>query len=212
MKNIGFKMMMNMPKLQPHFWVLILITLFMGLYRVIGTSTSWTFYTQFTPLGAMALFGGAYFRSQPHALLMPLLTLFVSDIIIMQTVFPNYQSGLLYAGWYWTYLSFMGMTVIGRYFLYKRVGIFRFIGGAFSCAVFHWVVSDIGICFMGGDMNIYAGLQGWTSIAACYIAAIPFMKPVLMGNLLYGAIFFATYEGVVRLFSSWHRMAKEEGS
>ena len=123
--------MMNMPKLQPHFWVLILITLFMGLYRVIGTSTSWTFYTQFTPLGAMALFGGAYFRSQPHALLMPLLTLFVSDIIIMQTVFPNYQSGLLYAGWYWTYLSFMGMTVIGRYFLYKRVGIFRFIGRVF---------------------------------------------------------------------------------
>ena len=76
----------------------------------------------FSPLGAMALFGGAYFNKQWKAFLFPLLMLFLSDVILHQTVFKQYSHGLLYGGWYWVYGAFALITLAGRWIL-KQVTI-----------------------------------------------------------------------------------------
>ncbi|HEU5166851.1 MAG TPA: DUF6580 family putative transport protein, partial [Chitinophagaceae bacterium] len=44
----------------------------------------------FSPLGAMAIFGGAYFDRKWKGFAFPLLMLFISDFILHQTVFKAY--------------------------------------------------------------------------------------------------------------------------
>src|ERR1041385_5981600 len=65
----------------------------------------------FSPIGAMALFGGTYFNKNWKAFTFPLLMLFISDIILHQTVFKKYGNGFLYSGWYWVYGAFALMVL-----------------------------------------------------------------------------------------------------
>jgi hypothetical protein len=45
----------------------------------------------FTPIGAMALFGGAYLKNKNHAFLIPILSLWISDLIINNFIFSYYN-------------------------------------------------------------------------------------------------------------------------
>src|ERR1044072_1107654 len=92
----------------------------------------------FSPIGAMALFGGAYFNKQWKAFAFPLLMLFISDFILQQTVFKAYSNGILYSGWYWVYGAFALMTLAGTWLL-ERVTIKNFIVSTLVCLAIHWV-------------------------------------------------------------------------
>src|SRR5476649_907689 len=67
--------------------------------------------SNFTPVGAIALFGGAYFTDKWKAYLVVLVTLFLSDIAINYL----YTSKLVlwYSGSFWVYLCFGIMVFIG---------------------------------------------------------------------------------------------------
>src|SRR4029079_18054500 len=98
----------------------------------------------FSPIGAMALFGGAYFNKPWKAFAFPLLMLFISDFILQQTVFKAYGNGILYSGWYWVYGAFALMTLSARWLL-KKVTIESFMLSTLICLVIHWIVTDIGV-------------------------------------------------------------------
>ena len=68
----------------------------------------------FSPVGAMAVFGGAYFNKQWKAVAFPLLMLFISDVVLQQTVYAGSEY-FLYGGWYWVYAAFVLMTLTGRW-------------------------------------------------------------------------------------------------
>ena len=100
----------------------------------------------FSPLGAMAIFGGAYFDKKWKAVVFPLLTLFVSDFILHQTVFKSYSQGILYGGWYWVYGAILLMTIVGRWIM-KKITTERFLLSVFACVLIHWIVTDIGVWY-----------------------------------------------------------------
>lgn len=100
----------------------------------------------YSPVGAMALFAGAYFNCGWKAFLFPLGSLFLSDFIFHQTVFKQYSSGLLYNGWWWVYGVFTRMVLAGKWMMHKvTVGSFvhcltaaipfewRFLAGTLAC-------------------------------------------------------------------------------
>jgi hypothetical protein len=101
--------------------------------------------TLFTPLGAMAIFGGAYFSGWLKPFLLPLLTLFISDVIVSFTLFAEFRVGLLYAGWFWTYAAFALMVVAAK-LLMKYVTITNIVWAIFAITVIHWLVSNFGMC------------------------------------------------------------------
>src|SRR5690349_13139983 len=76
-----------------------------------------TILSNFTPIGAMALFGGSYFKGKARPFVFPLLTLFLSDLVLSFTVYDSYRSGLLYTGWIWTYIAFALMVLAGKLLL-----------------------------------------------------------------------------------------------
>ena len=177
--------------------LLVFIALTAGL-RVFSATSAGTqaALNNFTPIGAMALFGGAYFHTKWKGYFFPLLALFLSDVIMMKFVYggTGLSNGLLYNGWYWTYGAFALMVLIGS--LIKNVSFKTVIAGAVGAALLHWIVTDCGV-WLGGGTDITTGLpytRDWNGLVKCHILAIPFMKNMLIGNLVYGAVLFGGFE------------------
>jgi hypothetical protein len=142
----------------------------------------------FTPIGAMALFGGAYFNGRLKPFAFPLLTLFASDLILSFTVYSSMRSGLLYSGWYWTYGAFALMSFAGKWII-KDVNVKSVLIACISITLIHWLISDIGPCiFETGNQPIIA------FYLSRLITAIPYELKFLAGTLVYGAVMFGSFE------------------
>ena len=77
------------------FAVLFTIALLVGCYRVLMVFFGPEYLAYFTPVGALALFGGASFNKHWQAFLFPILILFLSDVVLMYTVYAPFRTGLL---------------------------------------------------------------------------------------------------------------------
>jgi hypothetical protein len=144
----------------------------------------------FSPVGAMAIFGGAYFNKRWKAFFFPLLMLLISDFILSQTVFKKYGNGILYAGWYWVYGAFALITIASRWILTK-ITINRFLISVIACVTIHWIVTDIGV-WIGSTRYP----QTFNGFVVCLENAIPYEWRFLAGTLLYGIALFGVFEWV----------------
>lgn len=177
--------------------ILLLMIIVIGALRVIfNFNYEISPMANFSPLGAMALFGGTYFNKSWKAFAFPLLTLFVSDFILHQTVFKAFGNGFLYNGWYWVYGAFALMTLTGRWMI-RKVTVHTFLLSVFACVFIHWVVTDIGV-WIGSA--IYAQTLG--GFIDCLVAAILFEWRFLAGTIVYGAIMFGIFEWMKQHYSS----------
>lgn len=171
--------------ISPRSLTLILFVLAAALSRVLFSVASLSTLANFTPIGAMALFGGAYF-SRGKALLFPLLTLWISDVILCR-VNAYHEWRLFYDGFIWVYLAFVLMVLVGRYVeANKSVG--RFVSSVVLCMLIHWVMTDTGV-WLSGTMYPMT-LAGWV---ACMVAAIPFEFNFIMGTTIYGFAMFGGF-------------------
>lgn len=169
----------------------MVLLLFMALVAAARVATSGSggqisALSNFSPVGAMALFGGAYF-SRYKSFLFPLLTLWVSDLLLNRLVFYG-EWRLFYEGFYWTYGAFALMVLVGKTLL-RRVTIARFISAAILTVAIHWVVTDIGV-WLSGMTYPQTAAGFW----ACLVAAIPFERNLLVGTVTYGALMFGLFE------------------
>lgn len=148
--------------------------------------TDASYLLNFTPLGAMALYGGAYFTSwKKYAF--PLLTLWLSDILLNRYVYYG-EWKLFYECFYWTYGAFALMVVTGKYMLTK-ISIGRVISSTLVITMIHWIVTDLGVWL---ESSLYPPtLEGFQ---ACLITALPLELYFLTGTLIYGSILFTSFE------------------
>ncbi|MET3874832.1 DUF6580 family putative transport protein [Chitinophaga sp. OAE865] len=191
---------MSLKNLNPRFGVLLLFILAAGVIRVVlGSDATMQPIAMFTPVGAMALFGGASFSQKWKSYAFPLLTLFVSDIILMQVFHKQFAEGLLYRGWVWNYASFVLIVLLGQ-LLIKKASVANVLMGSAGAALLHFLVSNFGV-WISGSTNMLTGLpytKDAAGLASCYIQAIPYMWYVLVGNIVYCSIFFGSFELVKR--------------
>ncbi len=176
---------MKTKTLNLRFGALMLITLGLVFARVFNATCASPIYN-FTPIGAMALFGGSYFSEKWKAYLFPLLALWLSDIVLGYFVYYH-KLVLFYDGFLWTYAAFALAVLIGS--AIKKVNVKNVIAAAVAAALVHWVISDIGV-WMGG----YLYPKTAEGFVACLVAAIPFMKNMLIGNIVFSAIAFGLFE------------------
>jgi hypothetical protein len=142
----------------------------------------------FTPIAAMALFGGVYFNKR-YAFVIPLVAMVVSDYFIG---FHNYIP--------YVYGSFVLTGVIGIWLKnHKNVG--WIVGASLSSSVLFFVVTNFGVWVTGGYPQNFGGL------VECYIAAIPFFRNTVFGDLLYAGVLFGLYESALHFMRL--REAKE---
>lgn len=130
----------------------------------------------FTPVIALALFGGVYLRKK-QAILLPFMLFAVTDIILgfHKTMFFTWGSVAL--------IVLMGFAV------QKNKNWVTVLGGGLFSAILFFIVTNFGVWMMTGMYPLtVAGLT------ECYVAAIPYFRSSLVSTLLYGFILFCGYE------------------
>lgn len=155
-------------------------------------------WSNFSSIGAMALFGGAYFNKQWKAFLFPVLTLFISDLAISLFVFHG-KYGIIYGGWYWIYGIFLLIVLLGRWMI-RRVTVTNVIVASVIAALTHWLLADLTVWIGGGtDLRTMQPLsRDINGLMQCYAQGFPFMKNFLAGTLVYSGIMFGIFELVKR--------------
>jgi hypothetical protein len=180
---------MSIQKINPSSTILLIMIAAVGAVRVLfNFNHDISVLANFSPLGAMAIFGGASFNRRWKAFCFPLLTLFISDFILHQTVFKSSGNGFLYGGWYWVYAAFALMTFAGRWIMNKP-SVLNFLAATITCVMIHWLLTDLGV-WMGS--KVYSqDLKGYID---CLVAAIPYELKFLAGTVVYGGILFGSFE------------------
>lgn len=130
----------------------------------------------FTPVEAIALFGGAYFADRRLAFVVPLGAMFVADAII---------------GLHWmipvTYACIAASVLLG-FGLRNRISVLRVAGYGVSSAVLFFIVVSFAEWLLGDTEYCRAG------IVPCYAAAVPFLKTHLLGTLVWSVVLFGGFE------------------
>jgi hypothetical protein len=186
---------MSVLKINPRNAVLLLIIVAMAILRIASFS-GWGPLTVFTPIGAMALFGGAYFNGNIKPFAFPLLTLFISDVIVMFAFFADseYRTGLLYSGWIWTYGAFALMTIAGKLII-RDITIKNIAIAVVVSTLIHWLVSDIGGCLAENKFTFSVYTQR-------LITAIPYELRFLGGTAIFSALLFGLFEWLQTRYTS----------
>ncbi|MCX3265398.1 MAG: DUF6580 family putative transport protein [Pedobacter agri] len=176
-------------KFNPRNLILLLMILVITLFRLLVTFNSDELqFANFSSIGAVALFGGAYFKDHLKAFAFPLISLFLSDFILANTIFSKYSNGFLYEGWYWTYLAFALMVLVGRVLL-KKINVVSLLSSTLTIVFIHWIVTDFGVWFQNPSYT-----QDLAGFWLCLERAIPFEIRFLEGTLIYGTLLFGAFE------------------
>jgi Family of unknown function (DUF6580) len=130
----------------------------------------------FTPIAALALFGGAHFADRRAAFAVPLAAMVLSDLVLG-----------LHATLPFVYGAFLAVVGLG---LLLRTGrtVLRVGGAALAASLGFFVVTNLGAWAVGGLYPLSAA-----GLAAAFTAALPFYAPTLAGDLFYTAVLFGGF-------------------
>jgi len=173
----------------PRTWVLVaMIALAVGVRLVIYFVPGAVPYN-FTPVEAIALFGGAYFSDRRLAFIAPLGAMLVADAIIAVTLPSAWLSDWL--GTLPAVYGCIALTTWGGRYLARQVSALRVTAYSFASAVLFFVVTNFATWL---SARAGVGDACTQSLAACYIAGIPFFKGTLAGTLFWSAALFGGFE------------------
>lgn len=141
----------------------------------------------FSPLGAIGLFGAAYFGKKWQAFIVPIVATWLSDLFINNAIYAQYYPSFtwFYEGFYWQYGAYLLIVLFGLV-LYKKVSLSLTLVGALGSSLIFFLVSNFG-CWP-------AYPQTFEGLMACYAAGIPFLKGTLLGDLFYTGVLFGSFE------------------
>ncbi|MEZ4896904.1 MAG: DUF6580 family putative transport protein [Saprospiraceae bacterium] len=154
----------------------------------------------FTPLGGIALFSAAYIGKRHWSLLVPLFTLWISDVFLNNFVYSEYVTGWnRWFGFGWSYLGFAMIVGLG-WLLLQKINLTRVLGSALTASVLFFLLSNFGV-WLGSTMYPPTG----EGLMLCYAAGIPFFWKSVLGTVGFSLVFFSTYE-----WATSHRLLWEK--
>lgn len=133
-------------------------------------------YPNFTPVAAIALFGGAHFSKRWLAFLVPITALLVSDLLL------GFHNMMLPV-----YLSFALVVLLGG-LLKKNIRPLPVIGASLAASTLFFLITNFAVWLAS---PFYP--QTLSGLINCYAMAIPFYHSGLLGDLFYSGVFFGGY-------------------
>lgn len=140
----------------------------------------------FTPIIALALFGGAYFENKKIAFVVPLAAMVISDVVLaMFTGYTFFSSMRLVI-----YSCFALITAMG-FLLRNKVKVVNVTMTSVTASVVFFIISNFAV-WLGLNGHLYS--LDLTGLTACYVAAIPFFNNTIFSALIYSAVLFGSFE------------------
>ncbi len=139
----------------------------------------------FTPTGALCLLGGMALPGRWWPWLVPLGALFLSDLVLG-----------LYGLMPVTYGTWLLVVLWGRLLRERGLGM-RVVAGALGASLIFYLVTNFA-CWL--TMPQYS--KDWAGLVQCYVAALPFMRNMLLADLTYTTLLCQVWE----LGRRWHHV------
>jgi hypothetical protein len=166
----------------------ILLVLIASLYRVMPGRPF-----GFAPQIAMALFAGSVVNDKKLSFVLPILSLFISDVIY-EILYRNGLSiiGGFYNGQLLNYILFAVLTVVG--FFVNKDKIIDIALGAIAGATGYFLLSNFSVWLFGGlDINNIPYPKTALGLVDCFAAGVPFYKMSIYATLFFSTILFGGY-------------------
>src|SRR5690606_1029515 len=141
----------------------------------------------FSPVEAIALFGGAYFASRQLALLVPLAALLLSDLVLGAVLGASY-AGYIGGISFWSVYACIALSTVLGFGLRGRVTGPRLLGFSLAGSVLFFVVTNFA-AWLASPFYPQTG----AGLMAAFVAGIPFFKWTLLGTLAYAALLFGGF-------------------
>jgi hypothetical protein len=176
------------------------LILLAGLGRLVSNELQlWNF----TAVGASALFGGVVIRDKRLAYILPLATLFLTDLFfeLFTSIDGFYGPQMIFV-----YSAFLLITMIGTQM--KKVNALTILLASIGTGILFFLISNAGVWAVSGMYpHTFSGL------ITCYAAAIPFFRNdlfgsfflnTIMGSVFYSGVLFGLY-AVIKRFAFPHQ-------
>lgn len=141
----------------------------------------------FSPVAAVALFGGAYFANRSAALWIPLAAMLLSDIALGLINGGIYADYFLSAGFLLVYVCIAASTLLG-FAMRGRVTAFRVLGYSLIGSLLFFLITNFG-AWLGSSMYP----QTAAGLLVAYEAGVPFLQNTVNGTLLYAILMFGSF-------------------
>ncbi len=169
---------MKSEKVTLHFVVITAILLMLALSRLLPHPFN------FSPVAALALFGGAKYSNRFAAYLIPIAAVWISDLFLNFAFYGRFVA--FYDGALVTYAAFAMIVLLGSKAL-KKFSAMNLLFTSLSASLLFFLVSNFGVWAFSGMYPLNTA-----GITACYAAAVPFFRNTLAGDLVYSfAVFYA---------------------
>jgi hypothetical protein len=141
-----------------------------------------------TPIGAMALFGAAYFDRKIFAFIIPIISIYLSNLVIDNVIYSRESFVWLEPSFLWVTGSFVLIAIMGLFTL-KKVKVSHVLFSSLAASLIFFLITNFSV-WTGG--SIYS--KDFAGLLLCYEAGIPFFWNTLLGDLMYCAVLFGGYE------------------
>ena len=144
----------------------------------------------FSPMAAIGLFGAAHFAKKWQAFFIPLIGIWVSDLVINNYVYSSSSSNFVwfYSGFYWQYISYILIIFTGLFIFNRGISLTKTAGGMISSSGIFFLVSNFGV-WAGGTMYP----KNFSGLITCYAAGVPFIHNTIISDVLFTTVLFGTY-------------------
>lgn len=145
-----------------------------------------------TPVGALGLFGAAYFSRKYLAFLAPFAAMWLSDLLLNNLVYarmyPDLYEGFAWFGNPWVYLSF-GLIVLLGFGLLRKIKWSTLLGASLSASILFFLITNFGTWL---STPLYPKTAA--GLISCYAMGIPFFWNTLLGDLFFTGLLFGAFE------------------
>lgn len=183
--------------LTPRNLVLCGMIAFAVIYRLAVHFSAGALPWNFTPVEAMALFGGAYFADRRLGVVVPLMAMIAADCVIAFTLPATWVRDWL--GTLPFVYGCIALTAVGGFALRKKISAPKVLFGALTSAVLFFLVTNFATWLTARPG---AGAACTSTLAACYVAGIPFFKGTLYGTLFWSALLFGGFALLSRRYTA----------
>jgi hypothetical protein len=153
----------------------------------------------FTPIAAIALFGGAYFTNRWQAIVLPMAAMLLSDTILEITTGYGFHSGMLIIYAAFTLVAVLGMNVL------KKVNPVRVVAASVASSLIFFLITNFAFLYPEAaipDPTLGNYPHNLTGIIASYTAGIPFLKNQILGDLFFSGVLFGGFALLQRRFAA----------
>ena len=159
----------------PRIAVVIALVLGAAFFRLVPHPAN------FAPMTAVALFAGAHLAGFRWAAVVPVLAMFLSDLVLEVVTGQGFHSLMPVIYFAYAAVAFGAVAL-------KQRSVARIAGASVLASTWFFIVTNFGVWATG---TMYP--MSSAGLVACFTAAVPFFGATFAGDAFFTAVFFGGY-------------------